>query len=273
MQHGDILRCTVIADTGAYETGFEYTFASDEVEIYTDGITFSKFWHNQFHYRVEVQMANSKLPGSEGEKILQDAFKTTASALAFYNKQMITHLSGLMQEFIAKQEMMFISTADSKGECDASFRAGKAGFVTVLDEHHLLYPEYKGNGVMASMGNIHENPNIGLLFLDFFETKVGLHVNGKARIILKENLESELQGFPQAFKNIKENADIFKIVSYVLVEVEEAYIHCSLHIPMLQKADPSSYEHKFPKYSKGGDAFEVADIPRHWSAEALDKKR
>ena len=208
---------------------------------------------------------DSILPGSDGEKVLQKSFKTTKDALAFYNKQVITHLSPLMQDFIQKQEMMFISTSDAKGECDASFRAGKEGFVMVLDEHHLLYPEYKGNGVMASMGNMHENPNIGLLFLDFFETKVGLHVNGKSSIILKENLESSLKEYPQAYTYITEHPDTFKIVSYVLVEVEEAYIHCSLHIPMLEKKAAASYELKFPKYSKGGDAFNVADISRVWS--------
>lgn len=210
---------------------------------------------------------NSKLPGSDGEKILQKSFETTKDALAFYNKQVITHLSKLMQDLIKKQEMMFISTADSKGECDASFRAGIQGFVMVLDEHYLLYPEYKGNGVMASMGNMHENPNIGLLFLDFFETKVGLHVNGKSSIILKENLQSSLEKYPEAYNYLTENPDTFKVVSYVLVEVEEAYIHCSLHIPMLEKTDVSSYEHKFPKYSKGGDAFKVANIPRSWSTD------
>jgi predicted pyridoxine 5'-phosphate oxidase superfamily flavin-nucleotide-binding protein len=210
-------------------------------------------------------MIHTNLPGSEGEKLLQETFKTTQDALAFYNKQVINHLSPLMQSFIKKQEMMFIATSDVKGECDASFRAGDAGFVLVLDEYHLLYPEYKGNGVMASMGNIYENANIGLMFLDFFETKVGLHVNGKASIISKENIEITLQPFPQIYAHLQANRDKFKIVSYILVEVEEAYIHCSLHIPMLQKVDTSSYEHKFPKHSKGGDAFCVADVPRTWT--------
>jgi predicted pyridoxine 5'-phosphate oxidase superfamily flavin-nucleotide-binding protein len=207
-------------------------------------------------------MKDLKLPGSNGEKILQKQFNTTQDALVFYNKQVITHLSPLMQDFIQKQEMMFISTADANGECDASFRAGEVGFVIVLDEEHILYPEYKGNGVMASMGNMHENAHIGLLFLDFFETKVGLHVNGKSKVILKEELKTALKKYPESYTQIKSNPDKFKIVSYVLVEVEEAYIHCSLHIPMLKKIEPKMYEHKFPKYSKGGDAFDVADIPR-----------
>lgn len=209
-------------------------------------------------------MNNKRLPGSDGEKVLQDKFNTMQNALNFYNKQVITHLSPLMQTFISKQEMMFISTADANGECDASFRSGHEGFVLILDEHHLLYPEYKGNGVMASMGNISENPNIGLMFLDFFETKVGLHVNGKADIILKEDLEVSLEKFPKVYKYIQDKPDSFKIVSYVLVEVEEAYIHCSVHIPMFKKIDEKSYAHKFPRHSKGGDAFEVADIERAW---------
>lgn len=211
-----------------------------------------------------MQIYNDKTPGSQGEKILQQAFQTTQDALNFYNKQVLTHLAPLMQDFIAKQEMMFISTADGDGECDASFRAGETGFVIVLDDTHILYPEYKGNGVMASMGNILENPNIGLLFIDFFETKVGLHVNGKASIIKKEDLQKSLEVFEGAYEIIDAHKDKFKIVSYTLVEVDEAYIHCSLHIPVLEKADKKITSKKFPKNSKGGDAFGVANVQRDW---------
>lgn len=203
-------------------------------------------------------------PGSKGEKVLQEDFATTKEALNFYNKQVLTHLAPLMKTFIAKQEMMFISTADASGECDASFRAGKKGFVHVIDDTHLLYAEYTGNGVMASMGNISENPNIGLMFLDFFETKVGLHVNGKARILRKEALEVSLKAFDGLYGMLVANKPVFKTVSYILVEVEEAYIHCSLHIPILQKVEDQEILGKYPKGSKGGDAFEVLYTPRAW---------
>ena len=206
-----------------------------------------------------------KAPGSKGEKELQEEFGTKEDAFKFYNQQMLTHLSPLMQDFIVEQELMFISTSDASGECDASFRAGEKGFVWVLDKHHLIYPEYKGNGVMASMGNISENPNIGLLFLDFFKTKVGLHVNGKAEIVKKETLESRLLFFDGAYKNIQSHQDFFKIVSYILVEVEEAYIHCSIHIPMLKKVKMLENEKKDIKKNKGGDAFCVLDEIRVWS--------
>ena len=94
--------------------------------------------------------------GSKGERILQAKVGTANKASAFYEKQMLDHLNSYMREFISKQEMVFIATADSKGECDCSFRAGKRGFVRVLNEKTLIYPEYRGNGVMASLRNILE---------------------------------------------------------------------------------------------------------------------
>jgi predicted pyridoxine 5'-phosphate oxidase superfamily flavin-nucleotide-binding protein len=202
--------------------------------------------------------------GSKGERVLQEVFKTTEDALRFYKNQMLDYLAPLMQDFVSKQEMMFISTADSHGECDSSFRHGHKGFVQILNEKYLIYPEYKGNGVMASMGNISENPHIGLMFLDFFETKVGLHINGKAFIVKKENIDHTMKALGLERVRVKEDKHNFKIVSYILVEVEEAYIHCSLHIPILKKVDKKKSEKKFSKYSKGGDAFEVLDLPRVW---------
>jgi len=209
------------------------------------------------------------LPGSKGEKELQKEFATTQEALNFYNKQVLTHLAPLMKTFIAKQEMMFISTADASGECDASFRSGEKGFVQVIDNTHLIYAEYTGNGVMASMGNISENPHIGLMFLDFFETKVGLHINGKASVLRKETLKEALAKFEGLYENLTTNKPPFKTVSYILVKVEEAYIHCSLHIPILEKVEDIEVLAKYPKGSKGGDAFEVYDTPRDWVDKSL----
>jgi predicted pyridoxine 5'-phosphate oxidase superfamily flavin-nucleotide-binding protein len=96
---------------------------------------------------------------------------------------MLNHLNPLMCAFIARQELVFIATADAHGACDCSLRAGLPGFVRVLDAQTLIYPEYRGNGVLASLGNISENPHIGMIFVDFFESTVGLHVNGKAEIM------------------------------------------------------------------------------------------
>ena len=129
-------------------------------------------------------------PGSSGEQRAQERFGTSARAAAFYAHQTLPHLNPQMQQFIARMDMVFIATADGKGACDCSFRAGEPGFVQVLDEKTLVYPEYRGNGVLASLGNILENPHIGLIFPDFYQSTVGLHVNGTARVLNPSETES-----------------------------------------------------------------------------------
>ena len=63
----------------------------------------------------------------------------------------------------------------------------------------LAYPEYRGNGVLASLGNISENPHVGMLMVDFSEDVIGLHVNGRARIVEDADLRAEWPGLPAEF--------------------------------------------------------------------------
>ncbi|MCW2879701.1 MAG: hypothetical protein JWQ95_3801 [Sphaerisporangium sp.] len=172
------------------------------------------------------------LPGSRGEHVLQSLFSTKDRAVRFYNRQVVDHLTPEMREFIARQEMAFIGTSDARGNCDTSFRAGPPGFVKVLEPTKLIFPEFRGNGVLASLGNIMENPHISLLLVDFFEDLVGLHINGAATITTaydaarRHGLVDEDQTAPGR------RAD-----RWIVVEVEEAYIHCSKHIPLLARQD------------------------------------
>ena len=115
-------------------------------------------------------------------------------------------------------------------------------------------PEYRGNGVMASLGNISENPHIGMWFGDFFDTTIGLHVNGKATIVENEELEN--------WANLPESIALDLAVSggrkperWIMVEVVEAYIHCSKHVPHLQKLDKAIHWGTDDDACKGGDFF------------------
>ena len=192
--------------------------------------------------------------GSEGERILQKKVGSENKASAFYDKQMLDYLNPYMRKFILKQEMVFIATADSKGECDCSFRAGKQGFVRILNEKTLLCPEYRGNGVMASMGNILENSHIGMTFIDFFENTIGLHVNGKAKIVENDELlaDKTLDGVANS---IQEEGTAPE--RWILITVEEAYIHCSKHIPHLKKLDKKIHWGTNKETHKGGDFFKA----------------
>ncbi|UOQ49215.1 pyridoxamine 5'-phosphate oxidase family protein [Gracilibacillus caseinilyticus] len=190
---------------------------------------------------------------SEGEKFLQTKYGTEKRANAFYKNQMLHFLNQDMIAYIARQTMVFISTSDSEGNCDASFRVGQEGFVYTIDAQTLMYPEYRGNGVMASLGNISENPHIGLMFVDFFEDQIGLHINGRAEIVENDHLPSFLLSNEQLTYMNQREGD--KAERWVYIKVEEAYVHCSKHIPKLKKEEKAIHWGTNNKKYKGGDYF------------------
>ncbi|MGQ0631170.1 MAG: pyridoxamine 5'-phosphate oxidase family protein [Sporichthyaceae bacterium] len=196
------------------------------------------------------------LPGSDGEHRLQEQWDATERAATFYQRQVLDHLNEAMQEFIARQELLFISTADSRGDCDSSFRAGEPGFVQVLDSRTLVYPELRGNGVYASLGNISENPHVGLLFIDFFTDMIGLHVNGGARIVEHEALLADERVTVALLESLTRLGGR-RPERWVEVSVHEAYIHCSKHIPRLAKLDKQMDWGTDDAKRKGGDYFGV----------------
>lgn len=168
-----------------------------------------------------------------GERRVQIEMDTSDRAKHFYDHQMQSSLSSRMASLIRQQEMVFIATADSRGNCDCSPRFGNPGFVLVLDDETLAYPEYRGNGVYASLGNILENPHIGLVFLDVFDTTVGLHVNGEAHSYCDSAIPDVLRSY------LDENDPPLAatVERWVVITVEEAYIHCSKHVPRLARTD------------------------------------
>jgi hypothetical protein len=174
----------------------------------------------------------------------------------------LDHLNSAMREFIAHQEMMFVGTADGNGNADASFRAGHANFVKVLDERTIAYPEFRGNGVMASMGNISENPHVGLMFIDFAKDRIGLHVNGGARIVEHDEFVRLLEN-RSAADALSGDSTIVELIGkdpanlerWVIVSVDEAYMHCSKHIPLMQKVDHELKWGTDDVRAKGGDYF------------------
>ena len=195
-------------------------------------------------------------PGSSGEHRLQKEYGTQQRAEAFYETQLLDHLNEAMRQFVARQEMLFVSTADANGNCDCTFRAGLKGFVHVLDDRTLTYPEYRGNGVMASLGNLVENDHIGMIFVDFFRDAIGLHVNGRAQILENEQMLSRENLPPEIRQDLAVQGGR-RPERWVVVEVEEAYIHCSKHVPLLAKRDKTIDWGTDDVCKKRGDYFQT----------------
>lgn len=124
--------------------------------------------------------------------------------------------------FVEARQFFFIATADDKGNCDCSFRGteqdetGKQQpAVFVEDPKTVVFPDYSGNKMYNSLGNILVNPHIGMLFLDF-QTASRLRVNGRAEII--ENQTTYKHKWCTAKR-------------YVRVTVEQVFWNCSKRIP------------------------------------------
>ncbi|MGH7888472.1 MAG: pyridoxamine 5'-phosphate oxidase family protein [Candidatus Binatia bacterium] len=201
------------------------------------------------------------LPGSDGEHALQVKYGAKERALGFYGRQVLSFLSPLMRDFISRQEFLFVATADRHGECDCTSKFGEPGFIRVLSEKYLAYPEYRGNGVFANLGNISENPHIAMLILDVFRDSVGLHVNGKARIIENEELSGYGDKIQRDILDELAKEGKKRPERWVMVEVEEAYIQCSKHVPLLQKLDRKIDWGTDNVAAKKGDYFQLQDIP------------
>ena len=200
-------------------------------------------------------------PGSHSEHLLQEKWGARDRALNFYDRQVLDFLAPKMQEFIARQEFLFVATADRNGECDCTSKFGKPGFIRVLSNKYLMYPEFRGNGVFANSGNMTENPHIALLMIDFTRDTVGLHVNGKVRIVANDELLQYADKLPQdVIEEIHQEGKKCP-ERWMMIEVEEAYIQCSKHIPLMKKMDKNIDWGTDNMAAKGGDYFQLMDIP------------
>src|SRR6476660_9726823 len=103
-----------------------------------------------------------------GSRRLQDEFDTRRLADRLEERFLADACIGPDDRaFIERMDMFFLATADAEGRPQCSYKGGEPGFVRVLDERTVAFPNYDGNGMYLSMGNLRVNPNVGLLFIDF----------------------------------------------------------------------------------------------------------
>jgi predicted pyridoxine 5'-phosphate oxidase superfamily flavin-nucleotide-binding protein len=104
--------------------------------------------------------------------------------------------SGLTEEqqrWIHQADTFFVASHHREGGADASHRGGSPGFVRALNANRLIWPDYSGNTMFQTLGNIAANPHAGLLFIDF-ESGGTLQLTGKARIIWDRERTAEFAG-------------------------------------------------------------------------------
>jgi uncharacterized protein len=132
----------------------------------------------------------------EGSRTLQDRFDTRRLADRLDQKFLSRPtIDAGDRAFIKRMDMFFLATTDADGRPQCSYKGGQPGFVRVLDESTVAFPNYDGNGMYLSMGNLLQNPYIGMLFIDFTSSRPSrLRLNGIASIDEADELTAAYPG-------------------------------------------------------------------------------
>ena len=160
-----------------------------------------------------------------GNRDLQDRFDSRALADRLAEKLHRTRFSDEDKTFIESAPFFFIATADADGRPDCSYKGGAPGFVRVPAPDELVFPDYDGNGMFKSLGNLKVNPQVGLLFLRIGEKPGRLRVNGRAEILFDDPMIGEMPG------------------AQLLVRVtpRDIFPNCPRYVPHLELKEPSIY--------------------------------
>lgn len=131
---------------------------------------------------------------NDGNRQLQDQFDSRRIADRLEEKLTRTAFTEGDRAFIQSVPFFFLATSDDKGRADCSFKGGLPGFVQVVGDSELAFPDYDGNGMFKSLGNVLLNPEIGLLFIDMGEKPRRLRVNGRATVRREDPLMKRFAG-------------------------------------------------------------------------------
>jgi predicted pyridoxine 5'-phosphate oxidase superfamily flavin-nucleotide-binding protein len=159
-----------------------------------------------------------------GQRELQDRFDTRRLANRIEEVLVKDTISDHDKAFIEGRDMFFLATVDADGMPTCSYKGGDPGFVRVLDERTLAFPNYDGNGMYLSMGNAMDHGNVGMLFIDF-EKQDRTRLDGVAHIELDDPL---IGTWPEAQFVIR-------------VEVRRVFPNCPRYIHKYQLVERSRF--------------------------------
>ncbi len=161
----------------------------------------------------------------QGQRELQDRFASRALADRLAEVTRRERFTEADKAFVEESPFFFLATADADGRPDCSFKGGLPGFVRIAAPDLLVFPDYDGNGMFRSLGNIRANPQVALLFLRIGDKPGRLRVNGTAEIAFDD---PALESFAGAQMLVK-------------VTPTDIFPNCPRYIPRLELIEPSIY--------------------------------
>jgi predicted pyridoxine 5'-phosphate oxidase superfamily flavin-nucleotide-binding protein len=161
---------------------------------------------------------------STSSRALQDRYDTRRLADRLADAKVHETFTTSDREFIEQLGMFFLATVDEQGQPTCSYKGGDPGFVRVIDDSTLAFPNYDGNGMYLSMGNISQTGRVGMLFVDF-ERQRRLRVEGVATLTTSHPL---LETFVEA-------------QFLVVVRATAIYPNCSRYVHRQGRAERSPF--------------------------------
>jgi uncharacterized protein len=162
----------------------------------------------------------------DGNRRLQDRFDSRRISDRLEEKLSRREFAPDDKAFIESVPYFFIATADTDGRPDCSYKGGMPGFVRVTGPSELAFPDYDGNGMFKSLGNILVNPSVGLLFIAMHGKPQRLRVNGEATVSYQDDLLLAQSVGAQL---------IIRVRALVI------FPNCPRYVPTMQLVEPSVY--------------------------------
>ncbi|HEV8396388.1 MAG TPA: pyridoxamine 5'-phosphate oxidase family protein [Vicinamibacterales bacterium] len=157
-------------------------------------------------------------------RALQDRFDTRRLADRVAEVTVHDRFTPQDRAFLERLDMFFLATVDATGQPTCSYKGGDPGFVTIVDDETLAFPNYDGNGMYLSMGNVDATQRVGLLFIDL-ENQRRMRVDGTAELRHDDPL---LARYPSA-------------QFVVRVHAERIYPNCPRYIHKYQLVERSPF--------------------------------
>ena len=121
-----------------------------------------------------------------GARGLQDTFDSRRLADRLVDVTVNEAIDERTKGFMEAASYFYLATVDADGFPDVSYKGGRPGFVHVIDENTVRFPNYDGNGMYRSLGNIVDTPKVGMLFIRQNERAARIRVHGMARVLTDE---------------------------------------------------------------------------------------
>ena len=166
----------------------------------------------------------------EGNRTLQDRYGWRGVADKIVEMVETPTFTEEFQDFVEAVPFFFLATSSGENT-DCSFKGGEPGFVRVPAPDRLIFPDYDGNRMYKSLGNIVENPNVGLLFMKFGAEE------GKGELFLR----LRVSGKASIHDDHEALADYSGAKRIVQVDVTHIFPNCPRYVPHMQVVAPSRH--------------------------------